>query len=257
MKVIAGAANNQLADENKHGKRLQERGIVYAPDFLINAGGIINVYAELENYGKTEIIRKAENIYDTTLEIFAKAQQDSSTTHEAALKIALQIVYALSHCHRQGITHCDLKPANVMLAEKLNADNDPIVKLVDFGLALEFDPNDEEGCLINGHGGSYEYMPPEQLRGELHDTTKCDIYAVGVILYEMLCGKILFSTDGDEDNVNAHLKARSRIMFNEERWNSVNEDVIILIMLVLEKDPALRLSADELIDYLLSFNVFA
>ena len=68
-KVIAGAANNQLADENKHGLLLKERGIVYAPDFLINAGGIINVYAELENYGKPEIIRKTENLYNTTLEI--------------------------------------------------------------------------------------------------------------------------------------------------------------------------------------------
>jgi len=90
VKVIAGAANNQLADENIHGTRLQERGIVYAPDFLINAGGIINVYAELENYGKEEIIRKASNIYDTTLEIFAKAAQENCTTHDAALKIALQ-----------------------------------------------------------------------------------------------------------------------------------------------------------------------
>jgi leucine dehydrogenase len=50
LKVIAGAANNQLADENVHGAILQERGILYAPDFLINAGGIINVYAELAHY---------------------------------------------------------------------------------------------------------------------------------------------------------------------------------------------------------------
>ena len=65
-KVIAGAANNQLADENVHGKILQERGILYAPDFLINAGGIINVYAELAHYDKAEIMRKTENIYNTT-----------------------------------------------------------------------------------------------------------------------------------------------------------------------------------------------
>ncbi len=88
-KVIAGAANNQLADENKHGQMLREKGIVYAPDFLINAGGIINVYAELEKYGKQEIIRKTENIYDTTLEILTKANQDDLTTHQAALQIAL------------------------------------------------------------------------------------------------------------------------------------------------------------------------
>ncbi|MBX2828683.1 MAG: leucine dehydrogenase [Flavobacteriaceae bacterium] len=87
-KVIAGAANNQLADEQTHGTQLRERGIVYAPDFLINAGGIINVYAELENYGKQEIMRKTENIYNTTLEILSNAETNGITTHEAAFHIA-------------------------------------------------------------------------------------------------------------------------------------------------------------------------
>ena len=87
-KIIAGAANNQLADEQKHGMMLRERGIVYAPDFLINAGGIINVYAELEDYGRQEIIRKTENIYNTTLEILSKAEEKGITTHQAALEIA-------------------------------------------------------------------------------------------------------------------------------------------------------------------------
>ena len=87
-KIIAGAANNQLSDENKHGKILQEKGIVYAPDFLINAGGIINVYAELENYDKQEIMRKTENIYNTTLEILDNAKVNKITTHTAALNIA-------------------------------------------------------------------------------------------------------------------------------------------------------------------------
>jgi leucine dehydrogenase len=87
-KVIAGAANNQLADEVKHGRLLKEKGIAYAPDFLINAGGIINVYAELEGYGKNEIIRKTENIYNTTLDIFKLSEKENCTTHRAALNIA-------------------------------------------------------------------------------------------------------------------------------------------------------------------------
>ncbi|WP_431136028.1 Glu/Leu/Phe/Val family dehydrogenase [Psychroserpens mesophilus] len=87
-KVIAGAANNQLAIEDKHSRQLQERGIVYAPDFLINAGGIINVYAELENYDKQEIIRKTENIYNTTEEILIRAKANNVTTNVAALNIA-------------------------------------------------------------------------------------------------------------------------------------------------------------------------
>ena len=87
-KVIAGAANNQLADENIHGAILQERGILYTPDFLINAGGIINVYAELAHYDKAEIMRKTENIYNTTLEIFDFAIANNMTPHHAALTIA-------------------------------------------------------------------------------------------------------------------------------------------------------------------------
>jgi leucine dehydrogenase len=93
-KVIAGAANNQLADESIHGLMLQKKGIVYAPDFLINAGGIINVFAELENYGKQEIIRKTENIYNTTLEILNSAKNSGLTTNQAAMDIAQKRIVA-------------------------------------------------------------------------------------------------------------------------------------------------------------------
>ncbi|SEL36196.1 leucine dehydrogenase [Aquimarina amphilecti] len=88
VKVIAGAANNQLASENIHGSLLQEKGIVYAPDFLINAGGIINVYAEIEGYGRDQIINKTENIYNTTLDILNKAKATGMTTNSAAVSIA-------------------------------------------------------------------------------------------------------------------------------------------------------------------------
>lgn len=88
--IVAGAANNQLANETIHGAQLQDRGILYAPDFLINAGGIINVYAEIEKYDKAESMRRTENIYNTTLEIFDFAMKNKITTHEAALKIAQQ-----------------------------------------------------------------------------------------------------------------------------------------------------------------------
>ena len=87
-KVIAGAANNQLADEKKNGKMLREKGIVWAPDFLINAGGIINVYGELEGYNKDETMRQTENIFNTTLETLKRAEAGGITTLEAALKLA-------------------------------------------------------------------------------------------------------------------------------------------------------------------------
>lgn len=87
-KVIAGAANNQLANEVKHGELLKNKGIVYAPDFLINAGGIINVYSELEGGTRDDIMRKTENIYNTTLEILNLSNKENITTHQAAFNIA-------------------------------------------------------------------------------------------------------------------------------------------------------------------------
>jgi len=87
-KVIAGAANNQLAVEHKHGEMLRQKGIVYAPDFLINAGGIINVYGEIHNYGLDESMRRTENIYNTTLEILKQSEENNITTYQAAFQVA-------------------------------------------------------------------------------------------------------------------------------------------------------------------------
>ena len=88
--VVSGAANNQLADENIHGPMLAQKGILYAPDFLINAGGLINVYSELNGYDRKTALQHTENIYTTTLEIFQKAASENITTIEAAKKIAEQ-----------------------------------------------------------------------------------------------------------------------------------------------------------------------
>ena len=88
-KVIAGAANNQLKDEVQHGKMLMEKGIVYAPDFLINAGGLINVYAEyLGGYKRELAYEQAEKIYDTCLDILHKSEADGISSQEAAIKLA-------------------------------------------------------------------------------------------------------------------------------------------------------------------------
>lgn len=90
--IIAGAANNQLADEVVHGRMLREAGILYAPDFLINAGGLINVYSEIAHYDRAEALRRTENIYDTTLNIFKVSDKEGITTHQAALKLAMKRV---------------------------------------------------------------------------------------------------------------------------------------------------------------------
>lgn len=87
--IVAGGANNQLKDEIKHGYMLLDRSITYAPDFLINAGGLINVYNEyLGNYNRERTYKQAEKIYDTCLNILNLAEQEKITSQEAAIQLA-------------------------------------------------------------------------------------------------------------------------------------------------------------------------
>jgi len=86
-KIVAGAANNQLA-EPRHGVELMKRGILYAPDYVINAGGIIDVYHERTGFDRDAVIKHIEQIYDNLMEIFARARQEERPTGEVADAIA-------------------------------------------------------------------------------------------------------------------------------------------------------------------------
>ena len=90
--IIAGAANNVLA-EDRHGVALMNRGILYAPDYVINAGGIINVSFE-NNYSKEAAMKKTENIYNTLMNVFERAKAESKPTNAVADEIARQLVAA-------------------------------------------------------------------------------------------------------------------------------------------------------------------
>lgn len=96
FKIIAGGANNQLADEAKHGQMLIDRGIMYAPDYAINAGGLINVYNELEGYSQKRALKQAEGIYDTILKIFAISKRENVPTYEASNRLAEERITAIA-----------------------------------------------------------------------------------------------------------------------------------------------------------------
>jgi leucine dehydrogenase len=87
VEIVAGAANNQLLEE-RHGDLLEERGILYAPDFVANAGGVINVYSELAGWDAMRALRKADEIYNTTLGVFEIAKAEGIPTYEAADRLA-------------------------------------------------------------------------------------------------------------------------------------------------------------------------
>ncbi len=89
VQIIAGAANNQL-DKERHGDQLHDMGIIYAPDYAINAGGLINVNAEIEGWSLERSHQKASEIYDTILRILQLAGDQGIPTYRAADKLAEQ-----------------------------------------------------------------------------------------------------------------------------------------------------------------------
>jgi leucine dehydrogenase len=92
--AVAGAANNQLLTP-EHGKLLAEAGILYAPDFVANAGGVINVADELEGYDRGRARSKIEGIYTTLRRVFDIARTDKVTTAEVANRIAEERIRAV------------------------------------------------------------------------------------------------------------------------------------------------------------------
>jgi leucine dehydrogenase len=93
-RVVAGSANNQLKEE-RHGDRLHEMGITYVPDYVINAGGVINVADELLGYNRDRAMKKVETIYDNVLRVFEIAERDGIPSYQAADRMAEERIESL------------------------------------------------------------------------------------------------------------------------------------------------------------------
>ncbi len=85
--AIVGSANNQLATD-EDADRLAARGIVYGPDFVVNSGGLINVWDELSGYSRVRALHRVDGVYDATMRILETAQNESITPNEAAIRVA-------------------------------------------------------------------------------------------------------------------------------------------------------------------------
>lgn len=99
-KIVAGSANNQLA-ESRHGQLLHDRGIVYAPDYVINAGGVINVADELYGYNRDRAFKRVETIYDSLTKIYAISKEQDIPTYLAANRLAEDRIKRVSKSRSQ------------------------------------------------------------------------------------------------------------------------------------------------------------
>jgi leucine dehydrogenase len=99
VEITAGAANNQLA-EDRHGDLLEQRGMLYAPDYVINGGGVINVYGELHRWPHERSKKKAGEIYETLLRIFEIAKRERIPTYRAADRLAEERIAAVGSLDR-------------------------------------------------------------------------------------------------------------------------------------------------------------
>lgn len=95
--IIAGAANNQLANESVHGQIVMDKGIIYAPDFALNAGGVINCYSEVKGLTADWAMGKAEQIYTTIGNIVARSKSEGTPTYKIANKMAEERIQSVGN----------------------------------------------------------------------------------------------------------------------------------------------------------------
>src|SRR5579875_383711 len=139
-----------------------------------------------------------EYIQGKTLREVLAARDGKPLPPDEALRIIEQVCEALAYCHEHGVYHRDIKPENIMLQ------NDGSVKIIDFGIALLEGARRVTWRGLSGTVGTPDYMSPEQLRGQ-RGTASSDIYSVGMILYEMLCGHTPFEGENVFAIMNQHV----------------------------------------------------
>jgi serine/threonine-protein kinase len=204
------------------------------------------------NHPNIAAIYGLEEVEDTNFLVMELVEGDTlsdrlkrgSIPVEEALKLALQIAEALEAAHEKGVIHRDLKPANIKVTP------DGKVKVLDFGLAKVFtgdqgDVNLADSPTITAAAtqrgvilGTAAYMSPEQARGEPVDQ-KTDIWAFGVVLFEMLTGRQVFAGRTVSDTL-------ASVLAREPEWNglppNLHSRIRLLLERCLEKDPKDRYS---------------
>jgi serine/threonine protein kinase len=195
------------------------------------------------DYGRT-----ADDLYFIAMELVEGRSLLNLVRTEAPLPaarvihIALQIARSLREAHRLDVIHRDLKPGNVLLAR--HGDEDDFVKVLDFGLVKHIESESEQELTKAGlFMGSPKYMSPEQIRGERVDG-RGDIYSLGIVMYEMLSGKVPFERENTVKVLMAHMHEQVPPLLVD----NCPDALVHLVMRCLAKDFNQRPSSmDEVI----------
>ncbi len=187
---VTNAINyKRLQQEGKATSRLNHPNVITVYDFDIAPTGQPYIVMDfLSGIGLSDIIKKNGHI-----------------SVERTLNIIMQCCDGLSHAHKQGVVHRDLKPTNIMLLD--NDDGEDKVKIVDFGVAKIVNESSEESQRLTKVGeicGSPVYMSPEQCQG-LELDRRSDIYSLGIVLFESLTGELPFFGKTTMETMSMHL----------------------------------------------------
>ncbi len=272
--------------DNLIGKKLDGR---YLIESLIGVGGMANVYKgqdirtgngiavkvlKEEFLGNEELVRRFKNeskaisildhpnivkVYDVsvtdqlqyivmeyidgiTLKEYLK-QRGGALTWKEVVHFATQVLSALEHAHSKGIVHRDVKPQNIMLQA------DGSIKMMDFGIARF--SRAQSQTISDKAIGSVHYISPEQAKGD-HTDARTDIYSVGVMLYEMLSGKLPFDGTGTVSIAIMQISEKPKPL--AEVAPNVPAGLRQITEKAMEKDPAARYqSAAEMLEAIKAF----
>lgn len=170
-------------------------------------------------------------------------EQEGVIRWQEAVHFTIQILLALEHAHQKGIVHRDIKPQNIMLLQN------GTIKVADFGIARFL--QSETTTMTDKAIGSVHYIAPEQARGD-YITDKADIYSVGVMLYEMLTGKLPFVADNAVSVALMQLQAKP--VLPRELNSGIPRGLEQITMRAMEKNPIDRFqSAGEMLEDLEQF----
>ncbi|KAL1405878.1 hypothetical protein Q8F55_007557 [Vanrija albida] len=162
--------------------------------------------------------------------------------HERARPYFRQLCSAVGYLHERGITHNDIKPANILISHH------DIPVIVDFGFAQQHKPSSRGAFLTTISWGTPEYLDPQRARGQPHDERQSDVWALGVTMFEVLVGRTPFEADEDE---NFETKEELLVYWERTRagnwmgdW-SIPKDLEHLLRYMICPDPSYRITAQQ------------